>query len=121
MSIYNLKKENENYEKSEDEIFKESMNNYKDTIIRIIQQKDSKEPFLEINYVNEIINSIQNNKAIDLNQEIDFIETEFTDLGKQDYIKNYLLDDLINFSKIKKISNLLNGIINFIEIYNKIK
>ena len=120
MSIYNKKNENENYEKTEDEIFKESINNYTDTVKRIILQKESKEPFFEINNINEIMKAAQN-KNNNLKKEINFIEKEFSNLGKDDYIKNDLLDDLINFSNKDKISKLLQGIIYFIDLYNKMK
>ena len=120
MAIYNKKNDSENFEKSEDEIFKESLNNYKDTIKRIILQKESKEPFFEINNINDILKAVQNPNN-NKNKEIDFIEREFVDLGKNDYIKNNLLDDLINFSNKEKISKFLQAIIYFIEAYNEIK
>ena len=119
MSIYRKKYDNENIERSEDEIFKNSIENYIDTIKRIIEQKDTKEPFFGINNVNEIMSSIQNNNN-NLEDEIKFIEIEFAHLGKEDYIKNDLLNDLINFSIKDKTIKLLKGIIYFIESYNQI-
>ena len=118
MAIYN-KIKNDNLEKSEEEIFNDSKDNYKDTIQRIINQKESKEPFFGINNVKEILKVVQNTNN-DMKKEINFIEEEFKDLNKKDYIKKYLLNDLINFSNKDKVSKLINGIIYFIESYNKI-
>ena len=120
MAIYRKKHDNEIIEKSEDDIFNESINNYKDTITRIINQKESLEPFFGINNIQEIMSAIQNPNN-NLNDEIKFIEIEFADLGKENYIKNELLNDLINFSIKDKTIKLLNGIIYFIEAYKKIK
>jgi hypothetical protein len=50
MSIY-IKNRDEDFEKSEDDILKESINNYTETITRIIGQKESKEPFFGINNI----------------------------------------------------------------------
>ena len=119
MSIYRKKHDNENIEKSEDEIFKESIDNYKDTITRIIQQKDTKEPFFNIDNINEILSAIQNENN-NIEEEIKFIEFEFANLGKENYIKNDLLNDLINFSIKDKTIKLLNGIIYFINSYQQI-
>jgi hypothetical protein len=52
MGIYKKKNETENLEKFEDDIFKESLNEYKDSLTRIIQQKQTKKPFFNIKYVN---------------------------------------------------------------------
>ena len=60
------------------------------------------------------------NKNNDMKKEINFIEKEFENLGKKDYIRKNLLNDLINFSNKDKVSKLLNGIIYFIEAYDKI-
>ena len=118
MAIY-ISKRNGNYE-SEEELFNDSKQNYIDTLQRIIKQKESKEPFFGINNVKEIMKVIRNANN-DMKKEIEFIEKEFADLGKQDYIKNNLLNDLINFSKKDKVVKLLDGIIKFIETYDKIK
>ena len=56
-----------------------------------------------------------------MEKEIEFIGKEFADLGKVEYINNELLNDLINFSNKNKVVKLLQGIIYFIESYNKIK
>ena len=118
MAIYRKKYDNEIMEKSEDNILNESIENYKDSLVRIINQKDTKESFFSINYVNEIIKTIQENN---MDKEIEFISKEFSSLGKEQYIKKELLGDLINFSNKDKVVKLLLGISYFIESYNKIK
>ena len=118
MVIYN-KEKNENYHKSDEEIFNKAKTDYIDTLKRIINQKESKEPFFRINNVKEILKVIQNSNN-DMKKEIIFIEKEFENLNKKDYIRKNLLNDLINFSNKDKVSKLLNGIIYFIESYNKI-
>ena len=120
MAIYRKKYDNEILDKSEDNIFEESLENYRDTMQRIILQKESKEPFFGINNINEIIETVQKNND-NFGNEIQFIKDEFEELGKKDYIQNDLLNDLINFSNKDKIIKLLNGIIYFIEAFNKIK
>ncbi len=119
MAIYRKKYDNEIIGKTEDSIFNESLENYKDTLTRIINQKDTKEPFFSINNVNEILKAIQINNNME--KEIEFIEKDFAELGKEEYIKNDLLNDLINFSNKSKVVKLLEGIVYFIESYNKIK
>ena len=118
MAIYKKKSESEVFEKSEEDILKESIENYKDSLTRIIKQKETKEPFFNINYVNEFTAIIQNNN---MEKEIEFIAKEFEGLGKAQYINNELLNDLINFSNKNKVVKLLQGLIYFIESYNKIK
>ena len=121
MTIYRDILENQrNTRTSEDKIFKKSLKDYKNVIKAMINQKDSKKPFFEIDYIKPIMKAIQN-KENNLEQEINFIKKEFKDLGKEDYINNELLNDLINYSFRDKISMLLKGIIYFIEVYNKIK
>ena len=120
MSIYKEKYNNEIHEKSELEIFNESLNNFKETLTKIILQKETREPFFKINNINEIIKVIKSTKVENMEKEIDFIEKEFAELEKDYYIKNYLLDDLINFSKKDKFEKLINGIIYFIEAYRQI-
>ena len=117
MAIY--EKNKEKYKTSEDEKFKKSIEDYKNAFTNIINLKENKINFFEINNVKEILNVIneQNNNILD---EIDFIADEFKDLDKENYIKNELLNDLINYSKKDKTSKLLQGIINFIEAYKKI-
>ena len=119
MSIYRKKYDNEYLEKSEDEILKESINNYRDTLTRIIKQKDTKEPFFGIDNISDILSAVQNTNN-NMEEEMKFIEKEFADLGKKDYIKKDLLNDLINFSIKEKTMKLINGIINFIESYKQI-
>ena len=120
MVIYNTKKNNESLEKTEKQIFDDSIDEYKKTCKEIIEQKESKKPFFEINNVNEILKETQN-PSNDMNKEIKFMAEEFADLGKNDYIKNNLLNDLNNFANKDKISKLLQSIIYFIESIDKIK
>ena len=61
-----------------------------------------------------------NNGHENIQEEIQFIEKEFAHLDKQDYIKNDLLEDLINFSNKEKIQRLIEGILYFIQAYSKI-
>ena len=120
MAIYNKKYDNEKSKNSEDLILKESINIYTDTIKRIITHKESNEPLININNINEIIKIITNSNN-NMEEEINFIKEEFSNLEKGDYIENHLLNDLINFSHKCDILLLLKGIINFIEIFHKIK
>ena len=119
MSIYKEKYNSENYEKTEQEILDESKKDFENAITRIINQKETKEPFFEINNINEIMKVI-NNGHENIQEEIQFIEKEFAHLDKQDYIKNDLLEDLINFSNKEKIQRLIEGILYFIQAYSKI-
>jgi len=119
MAIYKFINMNENFRKSEREIFNESINAYRNTITKIITQKESKIPFFEIEHINEIMKVI-GNTSNNLQNEIDFIKEEFKNLRKDEYITNNLLEDLINFSNKVKIGRLLDGIIYFIKTYQKI-
>ena len=120
MAIYNSKKNNEGLEKNESQLFFGSIEEYKKTIKDIINQKESKVPFFEINNILEIMKEVQN-PSNDLKKEINFILLEFAELGKNNYIKKNLLNDLINFSNKDKISSLIQSIIYFIESFGKIK
>ena len=114
MAIYKEKYNIENLEKTDQEIFDSSKNEFLNSMKRIIQQNETKEPFFEINNVNEIINTIKDNDD-NMEEEFNFISKEFESLGKESYIKNNLLGDLINFSKKDKVERLLQGLIYFIE------
>ena len=85
----------------------------------IIQQKETKEPFFEIKNIEQIMKATKNAQN-DMKKEMEFIEKEFGNLGKNDYIKNDLLNDLNNFSKKDKIKNILQGIIELIEGYKEL-
>ena len=119
MAIYNKIYEKEKNKLSEDLILQKSLNNYKETLKRIILQKEIKEPFYKIKNINDIINVIKNQKN-NINKEIIFIEKELSDLWNKNYIKN-ILNDLIYFSNNYELLILFEGIINFIEIFNKLK
>ena len=120
MAIYKAIYINENFQKTEDEIFKLAINEFKNTMSQIIAQKDSREAFFEIGYISEIMKVITNRNN-NLDEEINFIESEFENLKKKEYIQNNLKGDLINFSNKTKIERLLEGIIYFIKTYEKIK
>ena len=115
MAIYTKNKDSIGID-SEDKIFKDTVNDFKEALTKIIQQKDTKEPFFEIKNNEQIMKAV-NEQQNDLKKEIEFIEKEFDNLGKQDYIKNNLLEDLINFSMKTKINNILQGIIELIESF----
>ena len=114
MAIFNEKYNLEYLEKTEQDIFDSSKNEFLNSMKRIIQQNETKEPFFEINNVNEIINVIKD-RDDNMEEEFNFISKEFEWLGKESYIKNNLLDDLINFSKKSKVERLLQDLIYFIE------
>ena len=118
MAIYE-KNKIEKLEKNEQDIFDSSKNEFLNSMKRIIQQNETKEPFFEINNVNEIINVIKNRND-NMEEEFNFISKEFESLGKENYIKNNLLDDLINFSKKSEVERLFQGLIYFIESCKKL-
>lgn len=95
MTIYNSKKNNDSFVKIEEQIFNDSIQEYKDTCKEIINQKETKIPFFDINNIKEIFKETQN-KINDINKEIKFMLQEFADLDKDDYSKNNLLNDLFN-------------------------
>ena len=114
MAIYTELDKNE---KTEDEIFKESISEFRRVFEEIINQKDSKKPFFKIENVETILNQLKNTQ-IDMKKEISFLDREFSYLNKSKYIKNNLEKDLRNFSNKYKILLLIKGIITFIEVFN---
>ena len=104
---------------TEQEIFDSSKKDFINSMTKIIRQNETKEPFFEINNVNIIMNAIKDKNKDedknDLTKEIDFISKAFKSLNKEDYIKNNLLDDLVNFSKKDKVEKLIKGLIYFID------
>ena len=120
MLIYREKYDSEHLEKTEDEIFNTTIEAMRNAFIKIINQKETKEPFFEINYVEIILRIIQNTNN-NIKEELIFVADELKDINKDNYIKNNLLTDLIHFSFKNKIENLIHGIIYFIETFNKIK
>ena len=117
MAIYT---KNKDTYKTEDERFKKSIENYRELITNIIEQKEKNLKFFEIKDVNEILDIvyIQNDK---LKDEIEFTLQEFKDLKKENYIKNNLLNDLINYSQKDLICKLLEGVLRFINVFTEIK
>ena len=118
MAIYN-KNSTENLDKNEHNIFTESKNNFKNTMHKIIKQKETKEPFFEIPNINEIM-KVTRDQNNNLKNDIEIILEEFNDLNMNDYINNYLLEDLINFSKKEKLQNVIEGIYSFNNSFCKI-
>ena len=125
MSIFNKvnNKVNSNIfnTESEEEIFKLSLDNYESCLTRIINQKETNEPFFKIDNVDNIIEVTKKNIDNIKEFEINFISKKFQFLEKDEYIKNDLINDIINFSKKDEILELLKGIIKFIDIINKFK
>jgi hypothetical protein len=63
MSIYNKNKVNIGIF-TEDEIFKNTLNDFKETLVGIINQDETKEPFFEIKNIDSIMKSIRNPKKM---------------------------------------------------------
>ena len=120
ISIYNENNDKYKYEKTEQQILDDSINEYRNCFTKIIKLKETNEPFFEINHTEIIMKEVSNLKDNKFDEEIKFIEKEFQDLNKSDYIKNNLLDDLINYSNKEKVEKLSQFIIYFIESYCKI-
>ena len=119
MSIYNEKYNSESIYKDENSIFIETKNNFRKTMTKIINLKETNESFYNIPNINEIIKVIKDGNN-NLQNEINFLNEEFNDLNKTYYIKNELLDDLINFSNKEKIQNLIVGIYLFNKSFSSI-
>ena len=113
--IYKKKKDEKN-DLNEKEILNEAIETYKDTIQRIIQGKENNETFFEIPYIENFMNAIIENN-INWKKEIEFISNEFQYLNKNEYINNYLEDDLINYSKKDKVQKLIQYLKYFIESF----
>ena len=118
MAIYDKNKENDKL--SEDEIFKQSIQNYRGVLVNIITQKEKELKIFEIPNIS-IILKIVNDYKYNLEEEIQFTIEEFKDLNKESYIKNNLLDDLIKYSQKDIISKLLEGILRFIDTFKELK
>ena len=56
-----------------------------------------------------------------MQKEMIFIAENFADLNKDYYIKNELINDLLNFSNKDKVSKLIQGITHFIDAFSIIK
>ena len=106
--------------KSEDQIFKEAKNNFKTVFTRIINQKETKEPFFKIDNVELILKQLKNPKN-DLQNEINFLIDDFAELKKENYIKHNLLRDLKNFSGKYKILKIIKGMTTFIESFKTLR
>ena len=74
----------------------------------------------DINNIELIIEVIKN-KKFNIKNEIDLIEEEYPSFkNNSDYIKNNFFNDLIDFSKKYETVKFIEGIIQFIELNNKI-
>ena len=104
-------------EKTEDEIFKESISEFHRVFEEIINQKESKKPFFKIDNVEKILNQLKNPNN-DIKKEIKFLENEFDYLKRDNYIKQNLEKDLKNFSNKYKILKLIKGITTFIDAFS---
>ena len=87
---------------NEHDIFLKSIDDYRNTITKIINQKYTKEPFFNIPNINEIMNIVKE-KTYNLKEEINFIAKEFNELNHDIYIETDLLNDLIMYSNKEKI------------------
>ena len=115
--IYKKKKE-EKIVLNEMEILNEAIENYKDTIQRIIQSQENNEPFFEIPHIELILNEIiEKDNEINMKKEIEFISNEFQYLNKNEYINNNLKEDLVNYSKKNIIQNSIQYLKYFIESF----
>ena len=120
MSIFRDISNKKHLEKTENEIFTLSMEFFKDTLKRIILQRETREYFFQIHFINNILEAIRDQKN-NMKEEIDFISKEFVELKQDNYIKNDLLEDLINYSYRDKIAKLFAGIKYFIVAFKAIK
>ena len=118
LSVY--QKNKENWKETEDFLFKKSIENYNEVMTNIITLKEKNLKFFEIKYAYVILDviNIQNNN---LEEEIEFTALEFKNLNKENYIKNDLLNDLINYSQKDKAIKLLEGIIRFLNLFIEIE
>ena len=89
MSIYKKNRDNIGID-SEEQIYKDSLNDFTEALTKIIQQKETKEPFFEIKCV-ELIMKVVEDKNNNTKEEMLFLSKEFENLGKKDYILNNLL------------------------------
>ena len=120
MAIYSKKEELERNEKNEEKILNESITSFRETFKKIINQKETKEPFFKIENVEVIIEQLVNPNN-DIQKEMEFLKEEFSDLQKDNYIRYNLRTDLNNFSKKYNILKLIKGIITFIKGFNQLK
>ena len=122
MIIYREIFNKEQFEKTEDEIFKNSIEVFRQILTRIVEQNKTGENFFKINYIDKILECVRN-KSDNMKEEIEFLCKEFPKLNEENnnYIKNNLLNDLINYSYRDKICFFLKGVIYFLETFTKIK
>ena len=122
MSIYREKFNKEKFEKTEDEMFKNSIEVFNNTLTKIITHKKTGEIIFRIQYIDNLLKIVRNKKN-NMKEEIDFLCKEFPKLNQENdnYIKNNLLNDLINYSYRETITIFLKGIIYFINTFHILK
>ena len=117
MLLYNNYLKKHKSEQSEDKILKKSINDYIDTFKNIIEKLESKMTLYKINNIELFINKTLNSE-FDWDQEINFINQEFSFLNKKDYISNNLKNDFIFFVNIIKNKKIKSDK-DFFNLYNK--
>ena len=120
MAIYSKKEELERNEKNEEKLLNETITSFKETFKKIINQKETKEPFFKIENHEEILEQLSNPNN-DLQAEMEFLKEEFSDLNKDNYIRYNLRTDLNNFSKKYNLLKLTKGIITFIRGFSQFR
>ena len=120
MSIYNNNNNIYKNKFSEDKIFKTSIKDYNNLLMQLTEKLKQNLSLFDINNIELIIEVIKN-KKFNIKNEIDLIEEEYPSFkNNSDYIKNNFFNDLIDFSKKYEIVKFIEGIIQFIELNNKI-
>lgn len=82
MAIYNQKYNSEIIYKDENKIFTESKSIFRETMVKIINIKETNESFYAIPNIKEIMKVIKD-KNNNLKNEIDFLNEEFPELNKE--------------------------------------
>jgi len=120
MSIYNNNINIYKNKFSEDKIFKTSIKDYNNLIKILIEKLKQNLSLFDVDNIELIIEVIKN-KKFNMKKEIDLIEEEYPLFkNNNDYIKNTFFNDLFDFTKKYEIVKFIEGIIQFIELNNKI-
>lgn len=119
MIIYETHIEKDKSEKSEEKIFKESINDYNNILKEIIEKLELKLPLFEIKHIQLIIKATLK-PEFDLNKEINLIKQEFSSLNKTNYILNNFKNDFSFFIEQSQFIKLIEGIVQFMEYNYKI-
>ena len=119
MIIYETHIEKDKSDKSEEKIFKESINDYNNILKEIIEKLELKLPLFEIKHIQLIIKATLK-PEFDLNKEINLIKQEFSSLNKTNYILNNFKNDFSFFIEQSQFIKLIEGIVQFMEYNYKI-